>query len=136
MDFKRTTVAQFEEIVRLIKLGRSDRNISKTLRCRRTLVAGIRKNTLTRESLEKLQASERAAPLWTSQVDWEVVRKDMLDGHQIKRIWEESAGTVTSQSKFFKYVRTRFAPLMLATVTLRDFKPGEYCGSRLRRHID
>jgi hypothetical protein len=126
MDFKRTTVAQFEDILRLILLGRSDRQIALSERCRRTLIADIRKGTLTKEELERLKKVERLAPAWTSTLNWENVEKDIRDGHQIKRIWEESAAESTSHPNFFKYVKVRFAALLEATVTLREFKPGEY----------
>lgn len=97
------------------------------LRCRRTLVAEIRKGTLTKAELERLRACERAAPAWTVDVAWAQVEDDIRDGHEIKRIWEESAGSVTSHSNFFKYVKVRFAHLLAATVTLREFYPGEHC---------
>lgn len=45
----------------------------------------------------------------------------------IKRIWEEVAASLISHSNFFKYVKTRFASLLEQTVTLREFRPGEYC---------
>jgi transposase len=127
MDFKRTSMAQFDDILRLIELGRSDRAIARSEKCRRTLVAQIRKGTLTKDELTRLQACERAAPMWTTQVNWLSVEEDIRDGHPIKRIWEEAAGSVTSHPNFFKYVKVRFVHLMAATVTLREFKPGEHC---------
>ena len=82
MDFKRTTVAQFDDILRLIQLGQSDRKIARSSKCRRTLIAKIRKGTLTKEELERLQVCERAAPGWTLQIDWQNVEADIRDGHQ------------------------------------------------------
>jgi len=126
MDFKRTTVAQFDDILRLIQLGRSDRDIARSSKCRRTLIAKIRKGILTKEELARLQVCERAAPAWTLQIDWQNVETDIRDGHQIKRIWEESAEKLTSHPNFFKYIKARFTQILAATVTLREFKPGEH----------
>jgi len=137
MDFERTTMAQFAEILRLLELKRSDRNIARALKCRRSLVAQIRKGELTEAELKRLQAVEqRVQPAWTFSVDWEGVEKDIRDGFQIKRIWEETAESLTSHSNFFRYVKGRFSHLVEATITLREFKPGEhsevdYAGSKI-----
>src|SRR6516164_7555938 len=78
MDFERTTMAQFADILRLLELKRSDRNIARALKCRRSLVAQIRKGELTEDELKRLQACEqRVQPAWTFSVDWEGVEKDI-----------------------------------------------------------
>jgi transposase len=130
MQFERTTMAQVSEIERLINKRLSDRAIARALKCRRTLVASVRggqvgcKQILS--GMLKPTAPVTVRP-WVQGVDWESVERDIRDGHQLKRIWEEVAGSSTSHSNFFKYIKTRFASLMEATVTLREFKPGEHC---------
>jgi transposase len=121
-------MAQLAEIQRLIEAGQTNRQIARSLRCRRTLVADARKGLLTADVLMRAkEPADRLPPGWALHVDWAAVEKDIRDGHQLKRIWEEVAATWTSHSNFFKYVKTRFARLLDATVTLREFRAGEYC---------
>jgi transposase len=128
MEFERASVAKFVEIERLIRAGHSDRKISKSLRCRRTLVAGIRSGQITQDLISRVKQPEsRMPPGWALHVDWESVEKDIREGYQIKRIWEEVAASHTSHPNFFKYVKIRFANVLEATVTLREFRAGEYC---------
>jgi len=128
MEFERTSMLQFTEIQRLIATGQTNRQIARSLRCRRTLVADVRKGLLTPDRLARAKLPEsKLPPGWALHVDWAAVEKDIRDGHQLKRIWEEVAETRTSHSNFFKYVKTRFAQLLTATVTLREFRAGEHC---------
>lgn len=128
MEFERTSMAQFTEIQRLIAAGQTNRQIARSLRCRRTLVADIRQGRFTTDILARAKASaEKLLPGWALHVDWVAVEKDIRDGHELKRIWEEVAATRTSHSNFFKYVKARFARLLGETVTLREFRPGEHC---------
>ena len=128
MEFERASMAQISEIERLILSGISDRQIARALRCRRTLVAGIRGRHVTPDLISRAKQGEnRLPPGWVLQVDWALVEKDIRGGYQIKRIWEEVAAERTSHSNFFKYVKTRFASLLDATVTLREFRAGEHC---------
>src|SRR3989338_2815211 len=128
MDFERTSMAQFVEIERLIRAGHRDRPIARMLHCRRQLVAAVRKGVMTAELLTRDKREEnKLPPGWALRVDWALVEKDIREGHQLKRIWEEAAAPLTSNSNFFKYVKARFAGLLGATVTLREFKAGEHC---------
>jgi transposase len=128
MEFERTSMAQFSEIERLIQIGQSDRKIAKALGCRRTLVAEVRKGKVNFDILSNSKKREcKLAPGWALRADWESIEKDIREGHQIKRIWEESSADVISYPTFFKYVKARFSNLLDSTITLREFKPGEYC---------
>ena len=128
MEFERTSMLQFTEIQRLVDAGQTNRQIARSLRCRRTLVADVRKGLVTPDLLARAKQPEtKLPPGWALHVDWAAVENDIRDGHQIKRIWEEVAESWTSHSNFFKYVKTRFARLLTATVTLREFRAGEYC---------
>ncbi|NJL25868.1 MAG: IS21 family transposase [Calothrix sp. SM1_5_4] len=125
-------MAQVSEIERLIKSGLSDRVIARSIGCRRSLVKSVRSGDI--KSNEFVNGQLPAPPVdpatvrpWVAGIDWECVERDIRDGHQIKRIWEEVAAPVTSHPNFFKYVKARFAPLLTATITLREFKPGEHC---------
>lgn len=128
MEHQRKSMAQFVEIERLIEAGLSDRQIAKALKCRRTYVSEVRKKRVTRDLINVAKQPEnKLPPGWALQLDWDSIERDIRDGFQIKRIWEESAQNLTSHSNFFKYVKTRFAWLLEHTVTLREFRPGEYC---------
>ena len=128
MEFERVSMARYVEIERLIQAGQSDRNIARSLKCRRTLVAGVRSKQVTQDLISRAKQPEnRMPPGWALQVDWVSVEQDIREGYQIKRIWEEVAEPHTSHPNFFKYVKTRFANILEATVTLREFKAGEYC---------
>lgn len=128
MEYERTSMPQFAEIQRLIEAGQTNRQIARSLRCRRTMVAEIRKGLLTRDVLARATAPEaQLPPGWALHVDWASVEKDIREGHQLKRIWEEAAASWTSHSNFFKYVKRRFALLLDSTVTLREFRAGEHC---------
>lgn len=121
-------MAQFVEIDRLIEAGHSDRQIARALKCRRTFVADIRKKQVTADLIIRAKQPEnKLPPGWALQVDWDSVERDIREGHQIKRIWEEVALNHTSHPNFFKYVKDRFKTLLEKTVTLREFRPGEYC---------
>lgn len=128
MEFERTTMPQLTEIQRLIQAGQTNRQISRSLQCRRTLVAQVRAGGVTRDVLARAKEPEaKLPPGWALHVDWGAVERDIRDGHQLKRIWEEVASPRTSYPNFFKYVKQRFERLLSATVTLRDFRAGEYC---------
>lgn len=128
MDFERTTMMQFSEIKRLIETGQTNRQIARILKCRRTLIAEVRRGTVSGELIAAAKKQEmKTPPPWALRLDWASIEKDIREGHGIKQIWEESAATLTSHPNFFKYVKQRFALLLEATVTLREFHAGEHC---------
>jgi transposase len=128
MDFERTTMMQFSEIQRLIEIGQTNRQIARILKCRRTLIAEVRRGTVSGELIAAAKKQEtKTPPSWALRLDWTSIEKDIRGGHGIKQIWEESASTLTSHPNFFKYVKQRFALLLEATVTLREFHAGEHC---------
>jgi len=128
MDFERTSMAQIAEIERLILAGHRDRQIARMLRCRRILVAAIRKKRLTQSLLEESKKNvTKIPPGWALRVDWMLIEKEIKQGHPLKFIWQEFASELTSHSNFFKYIKNRFELLLSATVTLREFRAGEHC---------
>ncbi len=69
-------------------------------------------------------------------VDWDAVEKEIGQGFENIRIWEDYASELTSQSNFYKYTQKRFKLLLQKTITLREFNPGEhaevdYAGDRV-----
>lgn len=120
MAGKRISVAKLEEIKRLIESGLKDRAIARALKCRRSKVAEVRSGGDI-----KLLSGAEPWPLWTSQVDWDEVLKEIGFKHPLKFIWLEKASELTGYSNFFKTFYRKFPQLKLGSVTLRDFEPGE-----------
>lgn len=72
-----------------------------------------------------------------SQVEWPAVLHDLGLGHPLKFIWEERAQSLTSYPNFWKQFYRKFPELRQATVTAREFDPGErvevdYAGDPIR----
>src|SRR3954452_10382800 len=125
MARRKMTVERFEEIQRLIQVGKSDRFISKALGCRRSKVSRIRNGV--DQVQDVLKPNPSTIPLWIQQVDWETVLTEIGSGHEIKKIWDEKAQSLTTYANFCKQLHKRYPQLMKASVTLRDFAPGERC---------
>lgn len=121
------TVARVEEIQRLIGEGLSDRQVARTLRCRRTRVRDIREHGENFGGAVVLTPQDPPEPAWASRVEWAAVVSELGRGFEIKRIWEERAKDVTSHSNFWKYLARRYGYLLKQTVTLREFDPGTHC---------
>lgn len=117
------TVHRFEEIKRLISSGRSVREIAQSLKCSRKTVRGVR-DGVTRPA-GPARATEADDPLWMSQVDWTLVLSELSHGHALKFIWSERAATLTQYPNFWKQFYRKYPQYRAATVTLRDFDPGE-----------
>ncbi len=126
MAKKGISVARIEEVQRLINEGQTDRFIARALKCRRAKVSEVRRAGSSMPAAALMTAIE-SAPLWTERVDWAGVLKDLGEGFQLKRIWEEKAQTLTSHSNFWKQLYRRYPYLLKATVTLREFDPGTHC---------
>jgi len=128
MEFERMSMARLEDIQRLLNQGRSTREISRVLQCRKQTVIDVKKNLLTPKLLQAAKQTNqvRLPPAWAIELDWQVIEKEIHRGFELKRIWEEYAANVTSNSNFFKYVRKHYQHLLQKTVTLREFNPGEY----------
>ena len=120
------SVARVEEIQRLIAEGQRDRFIARALKCRRMKVSQVRQAGAATPA-SGLVTANHSAPLWTAQIDWAAVLKDIGEGFQLKRIWEENASKLTSHSNFWKQLYRRYPYLLKATVTLREFEPGTHC---------
>lgn len=114
------SVAKLEEIKRFIEKGLSNREIGRALKCRRMKVAEVRKGGIRASNI-----SAEDFALWTHQVDWDDVLKEVGFKHPLKFIWGEKASALTSYPNFFKTFYRKFPHLKMGTITLRDFEPGE-----------
>lgn len=121
MSGRPITVVRFEEIQRLLAQKRGVREIARALKCSRDTVRGVRDGG----SPDKPRAIDD--PLWMAQIDWLVVIADLALGHPLKFIWEEKAQSITTYPNFWKQFYRKFPQYRQASVTLREFVPGERC---------
>jgi Homeodomain-like domain len=114
------TVDRHEEIKRRLADGRSVREIAAALNCSRRLVRQIRDG--------ERQTHETAAspdPLWMSQLEWPVIIHELGLGFAMKDIWEERAKALITYPNFWKQFYRKFPQYREATITAREFEPGE-----------
>jgi len=119
MARRRFTVDRYTEIERRLRAGRSLREIARALGCSRRTVREVR------DGLRAAPGRTAGDPLWMSQVEWPAVLHELGLGHPLKFIWEERAQSLTTYPNFWKQFYRKFPELKQATVTARDFAPGE-----------
>jgi len=59
------------------------------------------------------------------QLNWPTIIHDLGLGHALKSIWEEQAQALTSYSNFWKQFYRKYPEYRQASVTAREFAPGE-----------
>jgi transposase len=121
MALRSMTVHRYEEIRRRLTEGRSLREIARALGCSRRTVREVRDGE--RVSPDAPQAL--SDPLWMSQLDWPTIIHDLGLGHPLKFLWEERAQQLTTYSNFWKQFYRKFPQYREASVTAREFEPGE-----------
>jgi len=99
----------------------SVREIARALGCSRRLVREIR------AGLKGSPASPKPLtdPLWMAQLEWPAIIHDLGLGHPLKFLWEERAQHLTTYSNFWKQFYRKFPHYRAASVTAREFDPGE-----------
>src|ERR1700689_4053689 len=122
MARRKFTVDRYQEIERRLAEGRSLREIAHALGCsRRTVRRGGEGPKGSRAG-----GGRRAAdPLWMGQLDWPAIIHDLGLGHPLKFLWEERAQHLTTYSNFWKQFYRKFPQYRKASVTAREFEPGE-----------
>jgi len=115
------TVDLYQEIKRRLAEGREVREIARALSCSRTTVRGVRDGTRSAPGENKTSAD----PVWMRQLNWPTIIHDLGLGHALKSIWEEQAQSLTSYSNFWKQFYRKYPEFRHASVTAREFAPGE-----------
>ena len=121
MALRSMTVHRYEEIRRRLAEGRGLREIARALGCSRRTVREVRDG----ERLSPDAPKALSDPLWMSQLDWPTIIHDLGLGHPLKFLWEEKAQNLTTYSNFWKQFYRKFPQYREASVTAREFAPGE-----------
>jgi transposase len=121
MGVRSMTVGRYEEIRRRLAEGRGLREIARALNCSRGTVREVRDGARQSPDSPKRPAD----PLWMLQLEWTAIVHDLGLGHPLKFIWEEKAQHLTTYSNFWKQFYRKFPQYRQASVTAREFEPGE-----------
>jgi transcriptional regulator with XRE-family HTH domain len=121
MALRSMTVHRYEEIRRRLAEGRSLREIARALGCSRRTVREVRDG----ERVSPDAPKSMNHPLWMAQLDWPAIIHDLGLGHPLKFLWEEKAQQLTTYSNFWKQFYRKFPQYREASVTAREFEPGE-----------
>jgi hypothetical protein len=121
MGLRSMTVGRYEEIRRRLADGRGVREIARALGCARETVREVRDGA--RVSPDAPRAC--TDPLWMRQLEWPTIIHDLGLGHPLKFIWEEKAQHLTTYPNFWKRFYRKFPQYRQASVTAREFEPGE-----------
>jgi hypothetical protein len=112
------TVGRYEEIRRRLAEGRGVREIARALGCAR---ATVRDGARVSPDAPKPCTD----PLWMQQLEWPTIIHDLGLGHPLKFVWEEKAQHLTTYPNFWKRFYRKFPQYRQASVTAREFAPGE-----------
>lgn len=121
MGARSMTVGRYEEIRRRLDEGRGLREIARALGCSRGTVREVRDGLRHSPDAPKPWAD----PLWMIELDWPAIIHDLGLGHPLKFLWEEKAQHLTGYSNFWKQFYRKFPQYRRASVTAREFEPGE-----------
>ena len=121
MALRSMTVHRYEEILRRLAEGRSLREIARALGCSRCTVREVRDG----ERHSPDAPRQLPDPLWMMQLEWPAIIHDLGLGHPLKFLWEEKAQHLTTYSNFWKQFYRKFPQYREASVTAREFEPGE-----------
>jgi hypothetical protein len=124
MARREMSMSRYEEIKRLLDLGRSVREIAGSLQCHRRTVRDIRDGKAP--APEPQNASLRR-PIWSESMDWQEVLEKVLVGDPLKYIWEDQACEQVTYVNFWKQFHRQFPSFRSAKVCHRVFAPGERC---------
>ena len=121
MGSRSMTVGRYEEIRRRLAEGRGMREIARALNCSRDTVREVRDGARQSPDAPKSPCD----PLWMLQLECPAIVHALGLGHPLKFIWEEKAQHLTTYSNFWTQFYRKFPQYRQASVTAREFDPGE-----------
>lgn len=123
MARSKMTPERYSEIKRMLALGVSIREIMRIKKATRRTIRQIRDGILHMPGEPK----ELSGPIWASQVNWDEVLQEALNGHPIKYIWSEVAEDKIGYKSFLDQFHRKFPQFKMPGVVHRVFAPGERC---------
>lgn len=117
-------MSRYLEIKRQIECGVSAIQISRNLNCSERTVRQIRDHKIASPEEKKKNIS---GPIWSEKADWDLVLREVLDGHPFKFIWDERFLNEVGYKAFLDQFHKKFPQYKMSTVVHRYFSPGERC---------
>lgn len=118
------TMDRYSEIKRQLERGVSVIQISRNLNCSERTVRQIRDHKIL--SPEE-RANKKTSPPWVERGDWDLVLREVLEGHPLKFIWEERFVNDIGYKAFLDQFHRKFPEYKMSPSVHRYFAPGERC---------
>ncbi len=118
------SMSRFSEIKRQLEIGISVIQISRNLSCSERTVRQIRDHKMTSPEERKNNFS---GPTWSEQADWQLVMREVVDGHALKLIWEEKFSKHVGYKAFLDQFHKKHPEYRMSPSVHRYFAPGERC---------
>lgn len=115
---------RFSEIKRQLKIGNSVIQISRNLNCSERTVRQIRDNKMTSPEARK---NNFTGPIWSAEADWQLVMREVVEGHALKLIWEERFSKHVGYKAFLDQFHKKHPEYKMSPSVHRYFAPGERC---------
>lgn len=118
------TMSKYLEIKRQLECGVSVIQISRNQNCTERTVRQIRDHKIVSPEEKK---KNLMGPVWSEKADWDLVLREVLEGHPFKFIWDERFKNEVGYKAFLDQFHRKFPQYKMETVTHRYFAPGERC---------
>lgn len=118
------TMDRYSEIKRQLECGVSVIQISRNLNCSERTVRQIRDQKILSP---EARATKKTSPLWVDRGDWDLVLREVLEGHPLKFIWEERFVNDVGYKAFLDQFHRKFPEYKMSPSVHRYFAPGERC---------
>ncbi len=115
---------RFTEIKRQLEIGISVNQICRNLNCSDRTVRLIRDNKMTSPVDRK---NNFTGPIWSEQADWQLVMREVVEGHALKLIWEERFAKHVGYKAFLDQFHKKHPEYRMSPSVHRYFAPGERC---------
>lgn len=115
---------RFTEIKRQLEIGNSVIQISRNLSCTERTVRLIRDNKMTSPIDRK---NNFTGPIWSEEADWQLVMREVGEGHALKLIWEERFLKRVGYKAFLDQFHKKHPEYRMSPSVHRYIAPGERC---------
>lgn len=115
---------RFSEVKRQLEIGISVIQISRNLSCSERTVRQIRDCKMISPVDRK---NNFAGPIWSEEADWQLVMREVMEGHALKFIWEERFSKRVGYKAFLDQFHKKNPEYRMSPSVHRYFAPGERC---------